>query len=322
MMVFAKLRRSANAIAAAFLLLGPPASGEDEIAIAMAGGSFRAASACYGTLRGFSQKKIPDPNNLGEEVSAMDLVAYNSAISGGSIPAMLYAFARVPTQELLETNRTVDPSKITKEELDRMPKTSMGYVIARKPYGLKLTIGFLARKILNPLNLFNINRFWTAGVHEKIFLPLNVPNNKYFTSSQEELENILKDNPELNENDFLIPREDVKTGTMILVSMHGSRFDRNQYMKNYLAIRDDAWGEYAAQTNSTGKRPNMTDIVLSIRDNYGGNLPMPYVFSLDSVQNKYSGNVRVWDKLIQFPEKSVRPFEWGSKKGKYGRKCR
>jgi hypothetical protein len=305
-------------------------AGKDEIGIAMAGGSMRAASACFGTLRGFSQKKIIDPSTAnGKEVPAMDFVAYNSAISGGTIPAVLYAYAGVPTHELLETDRTIDPSKITKEELERLPKTSMGYIIAQKPDASKLYIGFLAKHILlNPFNLLKWHQFWSAGLYEKVCKPLNIPMNKFITSSKEELGKILQENPKLKESDFLIPREDVKTKTMILATMHGSRADNNAYMDKYVEIRDEAWDEYKAQetlaffTNSFEKRPNMTDIVLSIRDKHGGNLPMPYVFTPDVVENKYSGNVQVGEKMIQFPEENVRPFEWGSKKGRYGRKSR
>jgi hypothetical protein len=303
-------------------------AGKDEIAIAMAGGSLRAASSCFGVLRGFTQKKIPDPIT-GKVVPAMDLVDYNSAISGGTIPALLYAYAGVPTNELLETNRTIDPSKITTEELYRMPRTSMGYVIAQKPDFRKLGVLFMLKTILsNPFNLLKCHRFWTAALHEKIFKPLNVPIDKFFTSSKEELDKILKEYPKLKESDFLIPRNDVKTQTMILATMHGSRADRNEYMKKYEAIRDEAWNEYKAKetlaffTNSFEARPNMTDIVLSIRDKHGGNLPMPYVFTPEVVENKYSGNVLVRSKFIQFPEKNVRPFEWGSRSGWYGRKSR
>ena len=85
-------------IASALLLLLPrqtqsafsSTAGKDEIAIAMAGGSFRAMAACSGVLRGMTQKKIPDPINLENEISAMDLVAYNSAISGGSMAAIYF----------------------------------------------------------------------------------------------------------------------------------------------------------------------------------------------------------------------------------------
>ena len=303
-------------------------AGKDEIAIAMAGGSLRAAAACFGTLRGFSQKKVLNPIT-GEQVPSMDLVAYNSAISGGAIPAMLYAYARVPTEELLETDRTIDPSKITKEDLARMPKTSMGFVIAQKPDSLKLTLRFFAGKILtNPFNLLKWHRIWDTSVYQKLFKHLNVPKNKFFTSSKEELDKILEENPNLKESDFLIPRDDVKTQTMILATMHGSRADRNEYMKKFQLIRDKAWDEYKAQetvayfTNSFEKRPNMTDIVLSIREKHGGNLPMPYVFTPNVVENKYSGNVLVGKNMIQFPEENVRTFEWGSKKGRHGRKHR
>ena len=48
------------------------------IALAFAGGSFRAASSCGGILRGLHQKTILDCNN--NAVPAMDAVKYNSGI--------------------------------------------------------------------------------------------------------------------------------------------------------------------------------------------------------------------------------------------------
>ena len=62
------------------------------------------------------------------------------------------------------------------------------------------------------------------------------------------------------------------------------------------------------------------------------NLPVPVgrllrlrVAQMDGpsfAKNKYSGKVLVHKKMIQFPEKNVRPFEWGSKKGRCGRNHR
>ena len=56
------------------LIVNNPAT----IALAMAGGSFRAASTCGGILRGLHQKTIEDCN--GNTVPAMDAVKFNSGI--------------------------------------------------------------------------------------------------------------------------------------------------------------------------------------------------------------------------------------------------
>ena len=178
---------------------------KDEIGLAMAGGSFRAATTCYSVLRGFQQKRVSSPST-GEEISAMDLVKYNSGISGGSIPSILYSYAQVPTEELLEVDRTTDPSKITAESLSTMPKTSMGYVLARKPNVYPIIISSILKVLSDPTNIFGIHSLWSAALRKKVCEPLNIPEDKYFTSTKEELEKILKDNPELKESDFLLPR--------------------------------------------------------------------------------------------------------------------
>ena len=121
----------------------------------------------------------------------------------------------------------------------------------------------------------------------------------------------------------------MKALPMILISMHGSRADNNAYEKNYRTIYNAAWNEYKAQeealggslfTNSFEKRPNMTELVLSIRDKHGSNLPMPYVITPDSVENKYSGTVQVWENKVEFPEKTLKPFAWGVENMRYGSK--
>jgi len=120
----------------------------------------------------------------------------------------------------------------------------------------------------------------------------------------------------------------VKALPMILISMLGSRADNNEYEKKYKTINNAVWDEYKAQegysgsffTNSFEKRPNMTELVLSIRDKHGSNLPMPYVITPDSVENKYSGTVQVWGNKVEFPEKTLKPFEWGVENMRFGSK--
>lgn len=292
-------------------------AGDNEIGLALAGGSIRAASTCYGVLRGFQQKRVTSSSS-GQDVSAMDLVKYNSGISGGSIPAILYSYAGVPVDELLETDRTTEPSKITAEDLSRMPKTSMGYVLAVKPDVNEIMIRSVLKLLLSPLNILKVHSLWSAGLHKKFCEPLKMAKNKFFTSSKDELRRILGENPQLNESDFLVPRDDIKPLPMILVTMHGNRADRSEYETNYRNIVEKAWEEYRAQ-ESSGKNPSMTDIILSIRDGYGSHLPMPYVITPDCVENKYHGQVQVDGKKVNFPEKNVKPLEWGAKHGKYGR---
>ncbi len=66
----------------------------------------------------------------------------------------------------------------------------------------------------------------------------------------------------------------------------------------------------------------MTHILTNLRETYGSNMPMPYVITPDSVENKYSGNVDIEGKVIQFPEAVVEPFEWGTKKCMFGRESK
>lgn len=308
----------------------PAPAGESSIGLALAGGSIRAASACYGVLRGFQQKEVSSPTGEGT-VPAMDRVQYNSGISGGSIPAILYTYAQVSTKDLLETDRDYDPTKITLELLNDMPKTSMGYAMARKPKTRLIMLRWMLKVLSNPLNIFKAHSLWTAGVIKKFLKPLNIPPNKFFTSGKEELQKILRDNPKLREKDFLLPRDGVKTLPMILFTMFGSRADNHEYFKKNQKIYDEAWDCYMEQETlaiaanpSEFIRPNITEIILSFRDEkrYDGNLVMPYVSTPDAVETRFEGKVLVRKNKVDFPEKPSRPFEWGSPRGRFGRKRR
>lgn len=70
-----------------------------------------------------------------------------------------------------------------------------------------------------------MHSWWSRFVYVKHCKPLNIPENKYFTSGPDELKTILEDNPNLKEKDFLLPRSDVKTMPMILWTMNGCRAD-------------------------------------------------------------------------------------------------
>lgn len=296
-----------------------------EIGIAMAGGNMRAASSCAGVLRGFQQKVVTSPT--GDEVPAMDLVKYTSGISGGALPSLIYTYAQVSTEELLETNRTINPAMITSEMLQHMPTNSMGFVFARKPKARLIIFQTILKGLMNPLNLFKTHSLWSAVNYKKYYEPLNVPKNKYFTSGQEELDHILQENPKLKKKDFLLPREGVKTMPMILFSMIGDRADRAKYMKNYFKIMDEVWTKYGEQvpseniTNSFDNRPSMTDVVLSILDDYDGNMIMPYVVTPDVVENNYSGTAVVNKNKVEFPENPTKPFQWGEG-GRFGKRKR
>lgn len=291
---------------------------DEEIGLALAGGIVRAASSGMGIVRGFCQKQIV--NAEGQDVPAMNFIRYNSGISGGAIPAVLYAYAPIPTDQLLDTTRSYKPSKITLEDLDYMPETSMGYVFAEQPGQLFRIIKYVFELILGITNIFKLHSMYVTTVYRKSFRPFGIPKNKNFTSGEEELEQILKDNPSLTRDDFLIPREDVRTMPMLLWSMMGARADLD-YMQNYDDLHQDCWHEYHAQhtlsmftAKSSGKitnLPNMTKLVLSHMEEHGGNVPIPFVGTASSVETRYTGKVRLKGQHYDFPLKPQVPYQWG-----------
>ena len=299
----------------------------NDIGLAMAGGSLRAASSCMGILRGLQQKRIAD--GAGSTIPAMDKVKYNSGISGGSLPAILYSYAQVPVDELLDTDRVVDPSKITREELDDMPATSMGFCLSEQPNQRLKILKFL---ILTKFNFMRLHSFWSVAMYKKVLQKYNVPKNKYIGPSEEELDAILAENKNLKKGEFLTPRTDVKAIPLILFSMHGLTGDKNDYMHKYKDIMTEVWDQYHMQkmqgltypalaAKSPEKRSLMTDVVLSVRDRAGdGNIPIPFVGSAEGVETRYHGEVKIGKETIEFPLKSRAPWEWGSEGSWLGKK--
>ena len=293
------------------------------IALALAGGSFRAAATCIGILRGFHQQKVTDKE--GNVVPAMHAIKYNSGISGGSIPTILYSYAQIPTDLLLETDRTYDPSEITKEDLNYMPETSMGYTLVKKtnviPKILFATITNPIKLFFAIINFFKIHSWWSGFMYKKLCEPMKIPKNKFFTSSEEEMDRILRSNKRLKKEDFLLPRSDIKTMPMVLWTLHGARADFSTFMKKFKGLKTEAWRQYIKEVNldyfsgrPDGKEDlDMTKILLSLRDDYNGNLPIPYIGTSDSVYSPYEGDVILRKRVFSFPPKEVKPHEYGTR---------
>ncbi|GFH46099.1 hypothetical protein CTEN210_02573 [Chaetoceros tenuissimus] len=223
--------------------------------------------------------------------SAMHAIKYNSGISGGSIPTILYSYAQIPTDLLLETDWTYDPSEITMKDLNYIPETSMGYTLVKK----------------------------TNDSYKKLCEPMKIPKNKFFTSSEEEMNRILQSNKRLKKEDFLLPQSDIKTKPMILWTLHGACADFSTFMKKFKGLKNEAWRQYIKEVNldyfsgypNAKENLQMTKILLSLRDDYNGNLPIPYIGTSDSVYSPYEGDVVFHNRIFSFSPKEVKPHEYG-----------
>jgi hypothetical protein len=93
------------------------------IGLALSGGSFPAAIATGGVMRGFQQKKVWVDD---KEIPAMDKIDFTSALSGGNFPSILYAYAKDTTSdELLDVDGIIYPNKMTTQELENIPEKSI-----------------------------------------------------------------------------------------------------------------------------------------------------------------------------------------------------
>jgi hypothetical protein len=92
---------------------------------------------------------------------------FTSDISSRSLPVAQYSFAQFPTDEVLETQRYVDPANITNELLDYIPKTSMRYTYSTPP----LRVDNLLRTILFILfRLGRIHSYWSSLTYKSVAL--------------------------------------------------------------------------------------------------------------------------------------------------------
>ena len=84
--------------------------------MAFPGGSYTAAITNAAVMRGLQQKKIMID---GEMKPALERIDYVSAISGGNVPSLQFAYAQGFTaDELLHVDDLNEPSDITSEDLD------------------------------------------------------------------------------------------------------------------------------------------------------------------------------------------------------------
>lgn len=301
---------------------------DGNIAIAFTGGSLKASCAGMAILRGFQQKKIVTYSNgrIRRTIPAMNRVKYNSGCSGGSIPVMLYSYAQVPVDELLDTKRTRNPAKITTKSLNEMSESSMFSCVT------KLRVDRACCFLLSNLsNLYRTHSYISAVAYEKFLKKYNVPKNKYITSGEEELERIMESriDPKIREDQFLLPRKDIKTLPIVITSMRGSRFDlTDAYKRKWKKIYSAVWDEYhsnrsssSSETRANIPKSRMTKAVLANRDSVGdGNIPIPYTISPNVVETRYSGDVKLKKSIVKFPLDPVVPFRWGEEKGNFGNK--
>jgi len=90
-------------------------------------------------------------------------------------------------------------------------------------------------------------------------------------------------------------------------------------MNDYKNLKERAWEDqvrdisldYFSGSEETKTRPDMTKILLNLRDQYGGHLPLPYFATPDEVICPYEGDVAFGRKKVEFPVKTVQPHEWG-----------
>jgi len=117
----------------------PPTGGagtqDVTIGLALAAGSYPAATVTGGIMRGFQQKKILDGDNM--LVPSIDKIAYTSGSSGGHFPGIMYAYAKDTTSDLLlDVDGISKPYDLTKQELEKIPETSIfsRFTVSFLPY--------------------------------------------------------------------------------------------------------------------------------------------------------------------------------------------
>jgi hypothetical protein len=98
------------------------------IGLSLHGGGAGTGLVGAGIMRGFQQKKVL-VNDM--EVPAMDKFKYTSALSGGNLASIMYAYAKgVTSDELLDVDGIIDPYEMTLEELEYIPEKTIFSVLS------------------------------------------------------------------------------------------------------------------------------------------------------------------------------------------------
>jgi hypothetical protein len=136
-------------------------------------------------------------------------------------------------------------------------------------------------------------------VYRNFLLPYRIPRNKFFASSKEEVQEIVNNNPKLLEQDFLLPRADVKTLPMLLYSMRGTRADLGSFIKKSKSTTKSAFEKYKMEeslnffTEKFEGRPEMTKYVLEARESNDGVIPVPFTVTPTGVGTMFEGTMKV-----------------------------
>jgi hypothetical protein len=159
---------------------------------------------------------------------------------------------------------------------------------------------------------------WSGILYRNYMMPYSIPRNQFFASSEEEVQEIVKNNPKLREKDFILPRADVKTLPMLLYTMRGTRADLGRFIKkSQQSTTTSAFEKYKMEEsldfytqNFKGNRPEMTKHVLEAND---GVLPVPFTVTPTRVSTMFKGAIKVNDKELKFPDEDTKPALWGKR---------
>ena len=136
------------------------------IGLCFSAGSLPAAIVAGGLMRGFQQKKL---GINGVDGPAIDKVKFTAAVSGGLFPSLMYSYAKNTTSEIiLDADGISDPSKLSQEELENIPESSLfrRFIEPWTPYVLKAVVD-------NEYNTSELN-IWENVVYHVMLEPLGI----------------------------------------------------------------------------------------------------------------------------------------------------
>lgn len=123
----------------------------------------------------------------------------------------------------------------------------------------------------------------------------------------------MKNNPNLLEQDFLLPRAGVKTLPMILFTMHGIQGDSGSFRQDSDSTTKSAADKYKIEEakNSEG-RPDMTKYVLEEAKKSKAGAPLvPFTVTPSRVNTMFKGTMKMNGKEFKFPAEDTKPALWG-----------
>lgn len=164
----------------------PELTSRPNTGIAFSGGGSRSYGASIGYLSALS------------ELGLMDNVRYIGGMSGGSWATTVYTYGQNITDDIAYLGPIVDPEDIVYDDIKKMQPDCVRGLVSDE-------FSITALKALKDNTVDSIAEGWVYALSKQYFEPVGIPAATRFSWSVDTVADIKKRNPELKDEQFLLP---------------------------------------------------------------------------------------------------------------------